>query len=1038
MKKQITPPTLLTGSLVVLALVGVIAWLLLRNGPEETDAATRALYAPEPAATADSAPADPAPQAADSDSPLQDETRPPAEDDPPPEPAIDAEPEEEPSPPAPSGVPEAAGEAHREDDGRILLSFERANIDTVVQWLAKTSGKSVVKHPRVQCQLTIVSSNKLTKREALNIVYRSLALEGFATIESSNAILIVPEGQEPAMSPELLGSGRPEIPEGRQRFIKAFPVTHISAADVEDLIGGVLSEDATIDADERGRRIVVTDFNDNLRLLEELLAELDTASPADTAIEIFTLNHADAEELADLLSVVLNERTASRGASGASEGAGATAGGQTVRLWPDGSANRLIVTAPRSRLSEIQELIETLDSEKPGDVAIRVLPLRHASAEDVAASIAPLYQRMSGRSLKDMIEVTANSRSNALLVLSNESNFRGIEKLVAEMDTDDAQEQMLRAFPLTNADAEDVAEQLRELHEPQQQQRQPYYYILSSRQQPSTGGTNFVSDRRRNTVIVQAPPGAMPAIAEMIEALDEPVTDQGLAPKIFPLQYVSATDIEDVLNELFLRQEQQRGYWDYYYGGQDSSDRDVGRLYGKVRITSEPYSNSLIVTANSLESLRAIEDVVKQLDVRSQAGETTMRIELNFADATTIASNLNVLFARGGSPPLSPNPQQGGQGNGQQQQQQQSAAPSSGFELERQVEDDAYFSWLGGQPETYGPNQNAPRPVSDLVGRVRVVPDRRTNSLLLTSNVHFFPQIINLVGELDVPTAQVLIEAKIIEVSSDFRDRLGTRWSPDGERVFEQDDFDGSFMPSASAFYEEIFTGEAGGLRTGVLEAGMNLDVLVQFLRRNTDAAVLAEPQISVSDNELGKLFVGAQVPFISQSLNTPEGARSDSFQYRDVGVILEVTPHINNNDEVALRIRAESSSIRNTETLFGAAILDTRNFRTDVLIKSEQTLVLGGIIQSMETDTIRKVPILGDIPILGWAFKKRDQSTREVELIVLLRPVIIRTPEEVRAIADDLQNRSPRLRQWRENYDAEREREREAFQNENGAEGSD
>ena len=88
----------------------------------------------------------------------------------------------------------------------------------VVQWLAKTTGKSVVKHPKVQCQLTIVSSKGLKQREAVNLVYRALALEGFTAIESSKSILIVPEGSEPKGTPEFLEGD--DIPEGRQRLMR--------------------------------------------------------------------------------------------------------------------------------------------------------------------------------------------------------------------------------------------------------------------------------------------------------------------------------------------------------------------------------------------------------------------------------------------------------------------------------------------------------------------------------------------------------------------------------------------------------------------------------------------------------------------------------------------------------------------------------------------------------------------------------------------------------------------------------------------------
>src|SRR6185503_6271250 len=119
---------------------------------------------------------------------------------------------------------------------------------------------------------------------------------------------------------------------------------------------------------------------------------------------------------------------------------------------------------------------------------------------------------------------------------------------------------------------------------------------------------------------------------------------------------------------------------------------------------------------------------------------------------------------------------------------------------------------------------------------------------------------------------------------------------------------------------------------------------------------------------------------FIDRSLTTDVGGLNRSFSYKDVGVILEVTPHINNAGDVALRIRAESSPIVPGQEVFGGLVLDTRNFRSEITAKNGETLVLGGIIQKQISDTLRKTPILGSIPGLGWAFKKKDKTTHEVE----------------------------------------------------------
>lgn len=941
------------------------------------------------------------------------------------------------APPSPNpGTPAAADSAVPPEE--VQLSFQGANIDMVVQWLAKTTGKSVVKHPRVQCQLTIVSSKTIKTREAIGLVYRALSLEGFNTIESSKSIMIVPDGQEPKMNPEIMPKDRNDIPEGRQKLIKIFPLEHLSPSEARDKIKPVLSDKGSVDADDKAGQIVVTDYNDNLRLAGELIRELDISSRSDLTIELYPLKYSDVDDLVGLLGTILNAQSSggggSKGGSPSNPGGGppppgmpmpspAAAGGgssaDNVKLWPDKTSNRLIVAAPKSKLPEIQRLIGILDVEKPQDVAVRVIALKNVSAEELVKEIAPLYQKMGGKSLKETIEVAANNKSNSLIVLASESNFKAIEKLVQSLDTEDAQEKTTKTFALKNADAEDVAKQLQDLSQEQRTTSRYFYFYGGSSDRP-TKKTSVVADRRRNTVIVQGPPGAMDGIAKMISELDQPITDDGLAPKLYRLKYVSAVDIEEVLNQLFLKKQQLRPYWFDYDEMPEMTRNDVGRLYGKVRITSEPYSNALIVTSNSPENLQAVENVLKELDVPSQAGETTFRVPMKFAQAVQVASSINILFAKGGSPPLRPVPQQGNPTDNNRSNQQQTSSAQTNFELEKEAKEDAYFPWLGGQQENVrggSDSRNSVRPVSDLVGRVRVVPDKRSNSLLITANVHFFPQVLKLINELDAPTAQVLIEARIIEVSADFRDKLGVRWSPDGKNTFNAEDKDGSILVNGTGEFKKVFTGNIGNnsLKTGVLDSTMNLDILVQFLRKNTDATVLAEPQINIADNELGKLFVGSQVPFISGSLNTDVGGRNDTFQYKDVGVILEVTPHINNSEEVALKVRVESSSIRNGETLFGGAILDTRNFKTDLMLKNGQTLVLGGIIQKELQNVVRKVPVLGSIPGLGWAFKKKDKVQREVELMVFLKPSVTRTPEQAAELLKEIEKKTPNIKKSEE-----------------------
>jgi general secretion pathway protein D len=280
---------------------------------------------------------------------------------------------------------------------------------------------------------------------------------------------------------------------------------------------------------------------------------------------------------------------------------------------------------------------------------------------------------------------------------------------------------------------------------------------------------------------------------------------------------------------------------------------------------------------------------------------------------------------------------------------------------------------------------------------------------------------------LDAPTPQVLIGAKILEVSSDYRDKLGVRWAPTsttGQPTFSGDDLENSLVVNNSASYTKTFVGNAmaDSLANGVLNSKINLDVLIQFLRKNTDATVLAEPKINIADNEMGQLFVGARVPFLTGSMNTDVGGRNDTYNYKDVGVILEVTPRINNAEDVALKIRAESSTLRNGELINGGVVIDTRNFRTDLMLKNGQTAVLGGIINKQQQNIVRKVPILGSIPGLGWLFKKKDKTTQDMELMVFLSPRITRSPEQAKELMNEVEKSVPRVKQYSDDQQAIKE----------------
>jgi general secretion pathway protein D len=859
-----------------------------------------------------------------------------------------------------NATPESvAAEVKKLPTDLIELSFQNAPIDQVIQWLSENTGKSVVKHPSAHCQVTIVGVKKVTRQEAVTLIYRALGMEGFTAIESSKSILIVPDDKEPKLSPEFLGAAQTEVPGGRQRLFKVFNLQHVQAADMSEKIKSVLSEKATVVTDDRANLMIVTDYNDNL------------------------------------------------------------------------AAAAALVTA--------------LDVEKNDDVTVRVIALKNVSAQELAKQVQPLYQKLTGKQSKEIIEVSASDSANSLMVLSSGAIFREIQKFAVSLDTSDAQEKIMRTFELKNADAQDVAKQLQDLGK-EQGNNSPFriFYFGGNPNQCDSKKMGIVADRRRNAILVQAPPAAMEAIASTIASLDEPVNDNALAPQIVPLRYVSAGDIEDVLNELFLKKTAQRPYYYFYDEPEETPDRDVGRLYGKVRITSEPASNALIIAANSQENLDAVIEVIKKLDRPSEAGDTTFHIKLNFGNAAKIANRINILFAKGGSPALrAPNqPNQNNANNPPQQQQPQSATPTDDFSLQQVDKEDPYYSWLGGQPDNprggYSESRAGDRPASDLVGRVRVVPNELGNSLLVTANLHLFTQVSKMIEEMDVPPAQVLIDAKLVQISADYLDNMGVRFSPNGSQVFSGSDYQNSLMPQIGGTYQQGVGGTTlvnnpaspgasstvasvaqalTSLRSGVLTGNMSMDFLIQFLQQKTDATVIAEPQINISDNDMAKLFVGQQVPIITANQQIVTGGLSQNFVYKNVGVILEVEAHINQTGDVALRIRAESSTIDPTQTIQGQVVIDTAQFRTELTAKAGDTLILGGIIQKQITKNSYKTPILGSIPGLNYIFGKKDKSGNRVELLVFLRPKVVRSPEQAKLLLEETRRNAPLIEKWEETH---------------------
>lgn len=856
-------------------------------------------------------------------------------------------------PPAPKAAP-AKAEADKPEAGKpepaepakpakIPLNLKNVSIDQIIKFLSDKTGKVVVKNKGVQAQITIVSPKPVTPEEAVELICQALRLDGVAVIEQDNLIKLVPASKLKEIGLET----------------GVFTIKYADVTQMQKLIATVVGKDGKVAADPQSRKIVITAPAQILIHMRGLIKQLDVREERDIQVRIFQLRYADATAVAPILQAVLQDAPAkpskSRppspkpgGPSRPAAKAPAAEGGVTVIAYP--AANWIVISASREKLEAAADLIAKIDKEKPPELDLNVIPVKHAEALNLARQLTELFRRRPRtRKISDSVEITGDARSNALIVLSSPTNFELIKKIVAELDTEESRKTETRSYKLTYADAEDVAEQLNELYE----ERQAYYpWWWGGRRRRGGVETRFVPERRTNSLIVIAPPGEFEEIEALIKKLDEPISEAEVSPRIYHIKNIDAKEMTDVLNQIFGIEEESRtgGYWWYRMRGRE---RQVGRLYGKVRFVHEPSTNSIIVVTNNKENFPIIEALIRELDKTTPEYANTMVYELENADATDLADQLNSLFA----------------------------LPGAGRPAEKEEEEDgrrAYLSWLFGAPK-----KKDERPISNLIGKVRVVPDTRTNSLLITSAVQNFGVLRQLIKELDKESPKVLLKVQLVEVVRSRESRIGTRLSSDSS-IFESEDFQNGFLGTFGLDWATVH-------HHTTLSADIDVSVLVQFLQRNFDAHVHSQPSIVVDNNKQATIFVGSEIPYLEQTQGEPGStARNYSYGYKDVGTKLVIRPHINKNRNVMMSVNIEASQIRPGQLLFGGQITDKRTYETELAVEDAQTMVLGGILRQEKGETIHRVPILGHIPLLNLLFRKKDKIVTTTELIAFITPIVL------------------------------------------------
>ena len=308
--------------------------------------------------------------------------------------------------------------------------------------------------------------------------------------------------------------------------------------------------------------------------------------------------------------------------------------------------------------------------------------------------------------------------------------------------------------------------------------------------------------------------------------------------------------------------------------------------------------------------------------------------------------------------------------------------------------------------------------------KINVQADSSLNALIIKADPGAMGEILNIVEKLDSPRAQVLIEAAIVEVTLNDDLSFGTEIAAGDQRgqsvPLISTSLNGSIQsllggvidtnnPGAVSVVQGLATMSGPTLAAAKLDLdGISFGAVITALSTNSDANLLSTPSIITLDNNEAKILVGREVPFRTGSFTTTGNGSSNPFttvNRQDVGVELLVTPHVFNGNEVRLDVVQNISNVLPTAvggSTFADVVTSKRTIETTVLAGDGETIVLGGLIQDDVTETNRKVPLLGSIPILGNLFKSRTTARVKTNLLVFIRPTIISDSEQATILTNE------------------------------------
>jgi general secretion pathway protein D len=503
-----------------------------------------------------------------------------------------------------------------------------------------------------------------------------------------------------------------------------------------------------------------------------------------------------------------------------------------------------------------------------------------------------------------------------------------------------------------------------------------------------------------NSVVVTDYADNLKRLAKIVAALDMPAVAD---VDVIPVRYAIASDLASMVNKLM----------DSGAGAGDAS---------KVSVLADPRTNSLVLRAPSAARSNLAKSLIAKLDQPTQELGNVHVVYLKNAEAAKLAQTLRSVMSGDSSSASTIGTAAGATG---QQGQGGLGGQSSNTGGQGGLSGSGATGTGGGptNPLLTGSGQQQ-QGGGGSAGFIQA--DATTNTLIITAPESVYRNLRAVIDQLDVRRAQVYIESLIVEVTSDKASEFGVQW------VGATGNANSTYRVGGLQSYASGTNNNIGTLATGLLGAsssttttaptlpgsglsigvfkqvagGLGLGALAHSLETDGNANILSTPNMITLDNELATIRVGQNVPILTGQFTTTSGTNSNPFQTidrKDVGLTLKVRPQISEGGTIKMAIYHETSSVDKSSLAATAGItLNTRVIENNVIADDGQIIVLGGLIEDTEGDGVEKVRGLGDIPVLGNLFKYQTRSRKKTNLMVFLRPVVIRNKEQSTSLATD------------------------------------